>query len=49
MPESECPVCGAIIELAEDVEDGDQIACTSCRADLVVVETEEGEFVLEEV
>lgn len=48
MFEAECPFCGEMVELPDDIEDGDEIVCTNCNVDLIVLEAEDGEFVLEE-
>lgn len=36
MPRAKCPVCGARIEIGEDVEEGDIIECPGCGSKLVV-------------
>lgn len=37
---SECPVCGAQLELAEDVLVGELIECEDCGSELEVVGTD---------
>jgi alpha-aminoadipate carrier protein LysW len=35
----ECPVCGAELDLADDLEEGELTDCTDCGVELKVVST----------
>ncbi|GIX47014.1 MAG: lysine biosynthesis protein LysW [Candidatus Tectimicrobiota bacterium] len=43
---AECPECGAIIEVDEELEEGEIISCTDCGADLEVINDDPLELAL---
>ncbi len=43
---AECPECGAIIEVDEELEEGEIINCADCGAELEVISEDPLEFAL---